>query len=433
MKDLRKTDPVRKTPLFIRELAFILALIMLPASVVRAGPPVPGSVAVLEPPMPLPEMRAAWDGIRGAIYLDPLLLIKGRDQVSEKLVEWTDAAQAVRSSHLAADRITLDHVQTLIEKAWGLYYRFDYDQAAQILDESKELLQTPGDSGFRTRLMFEVLLARGVLGRAAGDKAFGSYFIQAAAMDPDRELSIQRYSPETVSLYQRLRSDLLAKEKVPVNFEGTPADAAVILGGVDLKIVPPGTEYSVLPGLHFLEFTAPGYEPWGMSLDARRFEPADVRFELVPAGPEGDPDSFFLQRFRAGDRTFMTLLAEKLDVDYLFIPDPQEDVLKAWLIDGQGRTVQHDILWKVGDTKESGYLRADGMLAPLRQVWDRDRTASGVLLNLPPPGPVLSDDEDGGKKSSAWSRYAIAVGILLLVGAAAGSETGGGTRIEAAW
>lgn len=433
MKNPAKTDPVRKNPLFIRELAFLLALIMLPASMAWAVSPVPGSLAVLEPPMPLPEMRAAWDGILSGIYLDPLLLIKDRDQVSEELVEWREAAQAVRSAHLAADRITLDRVQALIEKAWSLYYQFDYEQAAEVLDESKEILLTPGGSGFRTRLMFEVLLAFGVVGRAAGDKEFGSYFTQAAAMDPARELSAQRYSPEISSLYQRLRSDLLVKGQVPVNVQGTPADAAVIIGKGDLEGGSPGTEHSVLPGLHFLEVSAPGYEPWGMDLDAKSFEPANIHFDLVPAGPEGDPDSFFLERFKAGDRPYMTLLAEKLDVDYLLIPDPQEDILKAWLIDGQGRTVQHAILWKVGETKESGYLKADGMLAPLRQVWDRNGNAPGALLSMPTPGPELSMDPDDGKGSSAWSRYAIAVGVLILIGVAAGSESGDNTRIEAAW
>lgn len=394
---------------------------------------VPGSLAVLEPPMPLPEMRAAWDGIRSGIYLDPLLLVKGEDQVAEKLAEWREAGQAVKSAHNTADRITLDRAQALIEEAWGLYYQFDYDRAAQVLDSSKELLLTPGDSGFRTRLMFEVLLASGVVGRAARDKAFNSYFTQAAALDPARELSAQKYSPEIISLYQRIRSDLLTKEQVPVTVEGTPPDAAVILGGEELAGISPGTKRLVLPGIHFLEASAPGYEPWGLGLDAKRFEPANVRFDLVPVGPEGDPGGFFLQRFKAGDRSYMTFLADKLDVDYLLIPDPQEDVLSAWLLDGEGRTVQHIELWKVGDTRESGSLRADVMLAPLRQTWDHDRKSPGTLLSLPAPGPELTGDQGDGKGSSVWSRYAIAVGVLLLIGVAAGSEQGGGTRIEATW
>jgi hypothetical protein len=129
----------------------------------------------------------------------------------------------------------------------------------------------------------------------------------------------------------------------------------------------------------------------------------------------------------------MTLLAEKLDVDYLLIPDPREDILKAWLIDEQGRTVQHAILWKAGEAKESGYLKAERMLAPLRQAWDRDSTASGTLLSLPLSGPELAMNPGDGKETPVWSRYAIAVGVLLLIGAAAGSESGDSTRIEAAW
>ena len=129
----------------------------------------------------------------------------------------------------------------------------------------------------------------------------------------------------------------------------------------------------------------------------------------------------------------MTLLADRLNVDYLLIPDPQEDILKAWLIDGRGRTVQHAILWKAGGTKGSGYLKADVMLAPIRQVWQRDRTTPGELLSLPAPGPDLTGEPDGGKGLPAWSRYAIAAGVLLLVGVAAGSKQGGSTRIEASW
>jgi hypothetical protein len=50
--------------------------------------------------------------------------------------------------------------------------------------------------------------------------------------------------------------------------------------------------------------------------------------------------------------------------------------------------------------------------------------------------PVLKQDlpDDPGtvKGSTTWSRYAIAIGVLLLVGAAT-AQRSGGTRIEATW
>ncbi len=209
--------------------------------------------------------------------------------------------------------------------------------------------------------------------------------------------------------------------------------ASVLLGGEELGEVSPDTGLLVLPGRHFIEASASGYEPWGLTLDAERFEPADIRFDLVPTGPEGDPDGFFLQRLRAGDRSYMILLAEKLDVDYLLIPDPDGSVLRLWLIDSEGRSVDHAVLWETGDTRESGAHRVAKVLEPLRQKWDHSRTTAGAPFSLPALSQTLPDDPTSGEGATTWSRYAIAIGILLLVGAAATAERSGSTRIEATW
>ena len=432
MKLPMKKDPLRKNAPFTRRFAVILAVTMLHTSMAGAVSTAPGSLAVLEPPMPLPEMRAAWDGIRSEIYLDPLLLVRGREEILKELEEWRLAAQAIRSAHRTADRITLDRTQVLLDEAWAFYYQFDFDRAIEVLNQANELLSTPGDSGFRTRLMFEVLLVSGIVARAAGDKRYLIDFKRAAALDPARELPSERYSPEIIAIYSRIRSELLSGEQVSLLVDGTPADASVLIGGEEPGKVSQDTQYLVFPGKHFIEASAPGYEPWGLTLDAERFEPANIRFELIPTGPEDDPDDFFLQRLRAGDRSYMILLAEKLDVDYLLIPDPDKSVLRAWLIDREGRSVDHVALWETGDTRESGALRVAKILQPLRQEWNQSRTTAGAPLSLPVLKQDLPDDPGTVKGSTTWSRYAIAIGVLLLVGAAT-AQRSGGTRIEATW
>jgi hypothetical protein len=424
---------MRRSAPSTRRLAVIMAVTLLQTSMAWAVSPAPGSLAVLEPPMPLPEMRAAWDGIRNEIYLDPLLLVRGREEVLKELEEWRLAAQAIRSAYRTADRITLDRAQALLDEAWAFYYQFDYDSASAGLSRTEKLLSTPGDSGFRTHLMFEVLLASGIVARTTGDNSYIMNFKRAAALDPGRELPSEKYSPETITIYNRIRRELLAGERVSLFVDRTPADASVLAGGGESGSAFPGTGYLVLPGKHFIEASAPGYEPWGTTFDAERFEPSNLRFELVPTGPEGDPDGFFLQRLRAGDRSYMTLLAEKLDVDYLFIPDPDENFLKAWLIDRKGRSVDHVALWETGDTRESGALRVARALEPLRQEWDHSRTTAGAPLSLPALGQDPPEDPDTFGGSKVWSRYAIAIGVLLLVGAAANAERNPSTRIEATW
>lgn len=129
----------------------------------------------------------------------------------------------------------------------------------------------------------------------------------------------------------------------------------------------------------------------------------------------------------------MILLAERLNVDYLFIPDPGESVLRAWLIDREGRSVDHVALWKTGDTREAGALRVAKVLEPLRQEWDHSRTTAGAPLSLPALSQGLPEGSSAVEGSMTWSRYAIAIGVLLLVGAAATADRSGGTRIEATW
>jgi hypothetical protein len=424
---------MRKSAPFTRRMAVILAVMMFQTSMAWAISPAPGTLAVLEPPISVPEMRAAWDGIRSGIYLDPLLLVRGREEVLKDLEEWRQAADSVRSAYRTADRITLDRTQALLEEAWVFYYQFDYDRAAEVLSRAEELLTSPGDSGFRTHLMFEILILKGIAARAAGENSYINDLKLAAALDPIRELPSERYSPETINIYNRIRSELLTGDRVSILVDGTPADAFVMVGGGEPETAIPDTEALVLPGKHFIEASAPGYEPWGLTLDTRRFEPADIRFELVPTGPEGNMDDFFLQRLRVGDRSYMILLAEKLDVDYLLIPDPNENVLKAWLIDREGRSVDHAELWKTGDTRESGTFKAARVLEPLRQELNYSRTTTGSPLSLPAVSQVLPEDTEAAGNSAKWSRYAIAIGVILLVGAAAAAERSGSTRIEATW
>jgi len=429
----KKKEPMKIRAPFTRRLAVILAVTMLQASMAWAVSPVPGKLAVLEPPMPVPEMRAVWDGIRSEVYLDPLLLVRGREEVLKTLEEWSQAGQAVRSAHRTADRITLDRTQVFLEEAWAFYFQFNYDSATEALRQAEELLFTPGDSGFRTQLMFEVLLLKGIVARAAGEKSYLNGFKQAAALEPTRELPSERYSPETIAIYDGIRRELLNSEQVSLFVDGTPADAAVKVGTGEPKKMDSDAGYLVLPGRHFIEVVAPGYEPWSLTLNAERFQPATVRFQLLPAGPEDDPDGFFLQRLRADDRPYMVLLMEKLDVDYLLIPDPDIDVLRVWLIDREGRSVDHTVVWEDGDTRESGWLRVAKVLEPVRQQWDHSRTTTGAPFSLPDIQQDLPEPSTAGEKSGTWTRYALALGILLLVGAAANAESGGSNRIEATW
>lgn len=432
-KDHMKKDPRKTRAPFTRILVVILAMTMFQTSIAGAVSLVPGKLAVLEPPMPMAEMRAAWDGIRSEVYLDPLLLVKGREEVLKALEDWRQAGEAVRSAYRTADRITLDRTQVLIEEAWAFYYQFNYDRATEILTRAEDLLSTPGDSGFRTHLMFEVLVLSGIVARAAGDKSYINSFKKAAALEPTRELPSERYSPETITIYSGIRKGLLNGEQVSLFVDGTPADASVKVGGGELGKLVPETGYSLLPGRHFIEAMAPGYEPWSLTLDAERFEPANVRFQLVPTGPEDDPDSFFLQRLRAGDRSYMILLAEKLNVDYLLIPDPDGNVLRVWLIDREGRSVDHIVLWEAGDTRESGALRVARVLEPVRQKWDHSRTMAGAPFSLPAYRQDSPEGSNAVEGARTWTRYALAIGILLLVGAAAASEPGGSTKVEATW
>ncbi len=129
----------------------------------------------------------------------------------------------------------------------------------------------------------------------------------------------------------------------------------------------------------------------------------------------------------------MILLAEKLNVDYLLIPDPDGDVLKVWLIDREGRSVDHIVLWETGDTRESGALRVAKVLEPVRQEWNHSRTTAGAPFSLPALGQDMPEGSSAVEGSRTWTRYALAIGILLLVGAAATYEPGGSTRIEATW
>jgi hypothetical protein len=413
----------------IRLLAGVLALVMLPVGVARAASLPPGSLAVLEPTLHAPEMQAAWDHVERQLNLDPLLLLKDKEKVAGILEEWQLSGEAIKASHLTAYRTAMERSGSILSGAWDAYYSFDYDGAIALLKQMGELISIPGDTSLRADLAFEMFILEGMVLRAREGKGHGALFARAAALAPDRDLPEERYSPETIAIYKRVRKEVSNEARASLQVTGSPADTAVIVDGKQR-----GTLTDTLPiptGRHYVELTAPGYEPWYGVMDADRLAPTNIRQDLVSGGPVGDHAGFFIGRLRAGDRGYLAQLVSRLEVDYVLIPEAEESTLKVWLLDRDGRTVGHGAIWEQGDRPEDGMKLVAAIVEPLRQSWGSQMGQYNV--SLPDAGPVPENRRKESPIMSGWRKYAVLLGAALVIGSMSNASGDGGTRVEVTW
>ena len=425
---------------FIRQVAAVLALIMLRVTVCAAAAAQPGSLAILECTVSDHQMRAVWERASYEIGLDPLLLVLNEDDVSFALKEWSEVGDAINASWKIADRSTLSRTQSMLDEAWGQYFDFSFEKALVILGEAEQLLTSPGDSRLRSRLGFEVSTLKGMVHRARGDVRYKDEFRKAAAFDPEASLSPDRYSPEIITAYSRAREALLKEETVAIVIDVKPDDADILVDGRISQTDPADPGPRVFPGRHFVEVKAPGYEPWGHVIDVNKWDSPSFEFDLVQSGPDGEPDAFFLGRLKAGDRSYLARLLEKLDVDYLLIPDGVEGVLQAWLVGRDGRTAAHGKVWEEGDDSIAAVENLSVLVKPLRR--DQVKAHEPVLeqMNLPPLQEPDTEATQESGKAAKWKSYAAVLGVLILVTALSGSDDsesgnsdGGGTDVEVSW
>ncbi|MDT8396710.1 MAG: PEGA domain-containing protein [bacterium] len=420
---------MKTSALSIRGMAWAMALVMLRVSVAGAVSLPPGSLAVLEPTLQVPEMRVAWDQVQRQLYMDPLLLIKDKEQVAGMLEQWRQSGEAIAASHLTAYRSAMESSGPVLSEAWDAYYGFEYDRALRSLKRMRELVSIPGDTSLRADLAFEMYILEGMVLRAREGKGHGVPFARAAALDMERELPEERYSPGTVEQYLRVRREVSGGAKAFLKVTGSPADMAVIVDGKQTGAL--NSTLELPPGGHYIELTAPGYEPWYGVVEMDRLTPTNIRQDLAPGGPEDEYAPFFMGRLRAGDKGYLARLVSRLEVDYILIPEGDESTLQAWLLDREGLTVGRGTIWEAGDSVEEGMARMEAMVEPLRQTWSTQ--AGQVNVNLPEAEPVPESRPEENGIMSGWRRYAVILGAALVIGSMSSASGGGGTRVEVTW
>ncbi len=419
---------------FIKSLTFFLALAMVRVSLCSASGILPGSIAVLEGSFKEAETGAVWEQAKRRIYSDPRLLVKEEGETAKILDQWKGEGQILVNAWNTADSAAMRQIGDLLEKAWSAYFTFSFEEALSLIRQAEEMIFIPGDSRFRTRAFFESRVLKGMILRAKGDPSFPDEFMRAAALDPEADLAPDRYSPRVIEAYNRAKNSLKAKGIATLSVTGAPADAEVFLNGKKIGKAR-GAAGELQPGMHFIEAKAPGYEPWNTRIEVAQWEHPAVEFDLEQAGPVGEPASFFLKRLEEGDRSYLSNLAGRLDVDYTLIPDRQGEVLKCWLIDSQGVPIKQEILWKQAEDQGVAQKRMSEFTSPLRFNWVDAEGFPFSQINLP-LDPVSSLEMKGETRDvSVWRKYGLVIAVLLVVGiaAASGGDGGGGTSVEVAW
>ena len=115
------------------------------------------------------------------LYLDPLLLVKGKEQVAGILKQWEQSGAAIESSHLTAYRSAMNRSEKIMANTWDAYYGFEFEKALKLLAEMEKLISISGDTALRADMAFERYILEGMVLRAMERKGYRSSFASAAA------------------------------------------------------------------------------------------------------------------------------------------------------------------------------------------------------------------------------------------------------------
>ncbi len=392
------------------------------------------TAAIVHPSLSLPpRQRAIWQDSVSRVRANPRILLKDDQAVRATLDQWASDAAGEKADRLAEEMALRAEIRSRIDRAWDLYYGFDFSGSRRILDQTASTLDGLPSTDRQARLQFEVLVLDGMARRAQGDGRYRKSLRSAAALDPGAVLEAERYSPDIIEEFREASRKVLSGPRSTLSVTALPEGGVVMIDGRRVGEAPL-SGYEILPGVHFVEVVRPGHTAPPRRVELENWGSATLDFSLSPTGPSESPDLYFADRLQSGDREVFRALTRRLGVDLAVVPVWDGRDLKAWLVNNEGDPVSGVSLWS-GDTGTGDPAGLMTMLLGPEDEWVRDEPVMGVSVNMPDVPEFGSDpDEDLGK--SRTQRWYLILGGALLVALAAGAlQDGGagGTKVDVSW
>jgi hypothetical protein len=193
-----------------------------------------------------------------------------------------EAVAGHRAARTEREQAQRERVEEALEVAQARYLELDFEAAIATLDAAQAEAIAVARPG-RCEGLWELAFRQGLGRWAAGEQADArARFELALALDAERRPLGELYGPDVTAAFLQAVEARSARLARPVPLRVVPTDAAVEL---DCRAVDDRAP-SVLPGLHVVRVTAPGFRPWAGVVDLGAEPTIEVVLEPVPASRE---------------------------------------------------------------------------------------------------------------------------------------------------
>jgi hypothetical protein len=153
-------------------------------------------------------------------------------------------------------------IDEYVTQARRLYDEFKFDSAAAIMKEAMAKIVTFDATPAVARKISEAYLIQGLILQAQNkDKEADVSFLNAAALDPDRQLNPTQYPPGVIGKFYQAKAEFPKIKQGSLRIETTPPVAEVILGDKQLG-TSPSTLKNLALGVQKVTLFKDGFEPW---------------------------------------------------------------------------------------------------------------------------------------------------------------------------
>ncbi len=165
---------------------------------------------------------------------------------------------------------TQNPLNRYIDQAEQLYLSMDLKDAIGVLSNTIETYRSAHPPLTENFLLVDAYLFLGNI--YLGDKKISeakNIFKEAVLLDPDRELTTEDYSPDTIAYFVQSKEEFLSKAKTSkVDIFSAPKDTEIYLNGVKKGLTP--VQLERLPqGEHFVLAQKPGYKPVAQKINVK--------------------------------------------------------------------------------------------------------------------------------------------------------------------
>ncbi|MBL7685356.1 MAG: PEGA domain-containing protein [Deltaproteobacteria bacterium] len=239
------------------------------------------------------------------------------------------------SKNLDQEIVAAKQIDEYVSQARRLYDEFKFDAALAIMKEAMRVITTFDATPGVARKISEAYLTQGLILDALNrEKEADGSFLNAAALDPDRQLDPTQYPPSVIGRFYKAKSEFPKIKKGQLRIETTPPVVRVVLNDKQLGTTP-STLKDLPLGVQKIALFKDGYDPWEKNVMIVASGPQDyvnkMEVDLSKQGESVSLDSLMGEVISRKD--YESQISKLADVGKLMLAD---QVLAARIEKGDG-------------------------------------------------------------------------------------------------